>query len=202
MDLNKIGEFISSRRKLKKLTQEQLSEKLNISDRAVSKWERGICLPDASIMLELCQILDINVNELLSGEKIDMKDYKDKNEKLLLEIAEQEVEKNKIIWTSMWVIMLVSILALFGGIFATTFLVPEGPLQAVIIIGLCIIFLIPCFYALKLEVSVGAYKCKNCGQEIVPTYKEALWAMHMGTTRYLKCPKCKRRHWAKKVIKK
>lgn len=202
MDLNKIGEFISTRRKLKKLTQEQLAEKLNISDRAVSKWERGICLPDASIMIELCKILDINVNELLSGEKIDMKDYKDKNEKLLLEIAEQEVEKNKIIWTSMWVIMIVSILALFGGMFATAFLVPEGPLQAVIIIGLCIIFLIPCFYALKLEVSIGAYKCKKCGHEIVPTYKEALWAMHMGTTRYLKCPKCNKRSWAKKVIKK
>lgn len=202
MDLNKIGEFISTRRKLKKLTQEQLAEKLNISDRAVSKWERGICLPDASIMIKLCQILDINVNELLSGEKIDMKDYKDKNEKLLLEIAEQEVEKNKIIWTSMWVIMIVSIIALFGGIFATAFLVPEGPLQVVIIIGLCIIFLIPCFYALKLEVSVGAYKCKKCGHEIVPTYKEALWAMHMGTTRYLKCPKCNKRSWAKKVIKK
>ena len=202
MDLNKIGEFISTRRKLKKLTQEQLAEKLNISDRAVSKWERGICLPDASIMIELCKILDINVNELLSGEKIDMKDYKDKNEKLLLEIAEQEVEKNKIIWTSMWVIMIISILALFGGMFATAFLVPEGPLQAVIVIGLCIIFLIPCFYALKLEVSVGAYKCKKCGHEIVPTYKEALWAMHMGTTRYLKCPKCNKRSWAKKVIKK
>lgn len=202
MDLNKIGEFISTRRKLKKLTQEQLAEKLNISDRAVSKWERGICLPDASIMIKLCKILDINVNELLSGEKIDMKDYKDKNEKLLLEIAEQEAEKNKIIWTSMWVIMIVSILALFGGIFATAFLVPEGPLQVVIVIGLCIIFLIPCFYALKLEVSVGAYKCKKCGHEIVPTYKEALWAMHMGTTRYLKCPKCNKRSWAKKVIKK
>ena len=67
MNLDKIGKFISKCRKDKKLTQEQLSEKLGISDRAVSKWERGLCLTDASIMLPLCEILGINVNELLSG---------------------------------------------------------------------------------------------------------------------------------------
>ena len=61
---------------------------------------------------------------------------------------------------------------------------------------------IPCFYAVKLEVSVGAYKCKNCGYEIVPTYKEAMMAMHRGTTRHLMCPKCNKRTWCKKVLKK
>lgn len=95
MDLIKIGKFIATCRKSKKLTQEQLAEKLCITDRAVSKWERGISLPDAGIMLELCNILDINVNELLNGEKINMKDYKEKNENLLLELAKQEELKNK-----------------------------------------------------------------------------------------------------------
>ena len=202
MDLNKIGTFISNKRKDKKLTQEQLAEKLNISDRAVSKWERGICLPDASIMIPLCEILDISVNELLSGEKIDMKEYKEKNESLLLELAHQVEIKNKMIWTSMWVIMGISIVALLGGLTAVALFMPEGPLQLVVILVLCIIFLLPCFYALKLEVSVGAYKCKNCGHEIVPTYNQVLWAMHMGTTRYLKCPKCNKKSWAKKVLKK
>ena len=70
------------------------------------------------------------------------------------------------------------------------------------ILGICIVFLIPCFYALKLEVSVGAYKCKNCGYKIVPTYKKALMSMHIGTTRHLKCPKCNKRTWCKKVLKK
>ena len=82
------------------------------------------------------------------------------------------------------------------------FFMPEGPRMLVAILTLCAIFMIPCLYALKLEVSVGAYKCKNCGHEIVPTYKQALGAMHMGTTRYLKCPKCNKRSWCKKVIKK
>jgi DNA-directed RNA polymerase subunit RPC12/RpoP len=79
--------------------------------------------------------------------------------------------------------------------------VPEGPWQLVTILGLCLFFLPACFYALKLEVSVGAYKCKNCGHEIVPTYSQALHAMHRGTTRYLKCPNCGKRTWCKKVLK-
>ena len=87
-------------------------------------------------------------------------------------------------------------------LFRSAFLVPEGVWQLVAVISVVVVFLIPCFYALKLEVSVGAYKCKNCGHEIVPTYKEALNAMHMGTTRYLKCPKCHQRTWCKKVINK
>ena len=98
--------------------------------------------------------------------------------------------------------MIVSMIGLFGGIAVSAFLIPEGVWQLVAIIAIVILFLIPCFYALKLEVSVGAYKCKKCGHEIVPTYSEALNAMHMGTTRYLKCPKCNERSWCKKVWKK
>ncbi len=202
MDQVKIGKFIAQRRKQVNLTQVQLAERLNITDRAVSKWERGKAMPDSSIMLELCSILGISVNELLSGEEITMENNNQKNEQLLLELSKELERKNKHIWTSMWVIMAVSMVALLGGLFLTAFLIPEGVWMAVAIIGLCVVFLIPCFYALKLEVSVGAYKCKHCGHEIVPTYSEALWAMHRGTTRYLKCPKCQKRSWCKKVWKK
>ena len=202
MDQLKIGKFIADCRKQKNLTQMQLSEKLGITDKAISKWERGIAMPDTSMMLELCDILGISVNELLSGEKIDMDNNEKKNEQLLLEMAKEIENKNKTIWTTMWVIMIVSIIALLAGISAAAFFVPEGPWQLVAVIAVTVIFLIPCFYALKLEVSVGAYKCKNCGHEIVPTYKQALNAMHRGTTRYLKCPECGKRTWCKKVIKK
>ena len=202
MNQIKIGEFISSQRRKNNLTQAALAEKLGITDRAVSKWERGKGLPDASLMLDLCEILGITVNELLNGEKISMENNNQKNEQLLLEMANELEKKNKTIWSSMWVIMTVSITALIAGLFITTFLIPEGMWQLVTILGICVVFLIPCFYALKLEVSVGAYKCKNCGHEIVPTYTQALNAMHMGTTRYLKCPKCNKRTWCKKVIKK
>ena len=202
MDQLKIGKFIAECRKQKGLTQMQLSEKLGITDKAISKWERGISIPDASIMLEVCGILGISVNELLSGEKINMENNDQKNEQLLLDMAKELERKNKTIWNSMWVIMTVSLIGLIGGLTLVAFFIPEGPWMLVAILALCAIFLIPCFYALKLEVSVGAYKCKNCGHEIVPTYAQALNAMHRGTTRYLKCPKCNKRTWCKKVIKK
>ena len=201
MDQIKIGKFIAECRKKKNLTQIQLAEKLNITDRAISKWENGKTMPDSSIMLDLCNELKISVNELLSGEMISVENKNKKQEQILLDMTKQIEQKNKIIWTSMWVIMAVSITALIIGIFVAAFLIPEGIEQLINIFGICIVFLLPCFYALKLEVSVGAYKCKNCGYEIMPTYSEALWAMHRGTTRHLKCPKCNKRTWCKKIIK-
>ena len=202
MDQIKIGKFIAERRKKNNLTQAQLAEKLNVSDRAVSKWETGRAMPDTAIMLDLCEILKISVNDLLNGEIVTMENYNEKNEKVLLEMAKEVEQKNKTIWTAMWAIMIVSIVGLLAGAFAVRFLVPEGVWQVVGMLAICVVFLIPCFYALKLEVSVGAYKCEKCGHEIVPTYKQALNAMHMGTTRYLKCPKCNKRRWCKKVINK
>ena len=131
-----------------------------------------------------------------------MENDNQKTEQLLLDMAKELEKKNKTVWKSMWVIMIISMTALFSGILIAAFLIPEGVWQLVTILCLCVVFLIPCCYAVKLEASVGAYKCKNCGHEIVPTYKQALNAMHMGTTRYLKCPKCNKRTWCKKVIKK
>ncbi len=202
MNQLKIGKFIAECRKKANLTQMQLAEKLGITDKAISKWERGIAMPDTSIMLELCDILCISVNELLSGEKINMENNNQKNEQLLLDMAKELEKKDKIIWSSMWAIMIVSMTALLASIFIARFCIPEGVWQLVTVLGACVVFLIPCFYAVKLEVSVGAYKCKNCGYEIVPTYTQALNAMHRGTTRYLKCPKCNKRTWCKKVLKK
>ena len=94
------GKFISSCRKEKGLTQAQLAEKLNITDRAVSKWETGKCMPDSSIMLELCNILDVTVNELLSGERIEMNNYEEKVSENLIELKrkdENNMNKNTII---------------------------------------------------------------------------------------------------------
>ena len=202
MNQIKIGRFIAECRKKVNLTQMQLAEKLNITDRAVSKWETGKTMPDSSVMLELCDILKINVNELLYGEKISMENSNQKNEQLLLDMTKKVEEQNKTIWNAMWTIMTVSMIGLIGGLAIIALFMSEGPWMLVAILTLCVFFLIPCFYALKLEVSVGAYKCKNCGHEIVPTYMQALNAMHMGTTRYLKCPKCNKRTWCKKVLKK
>ena len=201
MNQIKIERFIAERRKKANLTQMQLADKLGITDKAVSKWERGVAMPDTSIMLELCELLDISVNELLSGEKMDMEIKYQQNEQLLLDLAKELEDKNKKVWTSMWMILILSTIALLAGITTSIFLIPKGIWTLITVLLSCVVFVIPCYYALKLEISVGAYKCKNCGHEIVPTYKEAMMAMHRGTTRHLKCPKCGKRTWCKKIMK-
>lgn len=100
MNQVEIGKFIAICRKEKKLTQAQLAEKLNITDRAVSKWETGKSMPDSSLMLELCEILGITVNELLSGELVDMDNYEKKAEENLLALKRKEensINKNMLI---------------------------------------------------------------------------------------------------------
>ncbi|MBO4449180.1 MAG: helix-turn-helix transcriptional regulator, partial [Clostridiales bacterium] len=97
MDQVKIGRFIAECRKAKGLTQAALAEKLGITDRAVSKWETGKSLPDASIMLVLCKLLEFDVNELLTGEHITMENYKDKAEENLLEMRTTVEKRNKLL---------------------------------------------------------------------------------------------------------
>ena len=165
MNQIKIGRFIADCRRQRSLTQAQVADTLGITDKAVSKWERGLAMPDSSVMLELCDILGISVNELLIGEKIDRESINKKNEQLILDISKELQQKNRTIWTAMWVIMAVSITALIAGLLISALLIPEGPWQLVSILLLCVVFLIPCFYALKLEVGIGSYKCKNCGNQ-------------------------------------
>lgn len=115
MEQVKIGKFIAQCRKNKNMTQAELAEKLNITDRAISKWETGKGMPDSSIMLELCNELDITVNELLSGEMIEMNNYDKKAEENLLKLNKSNENKNKILLKfRIMIVLLVFILALIG----------------------------------------------------------------------------------------
>ena len=202
MDLIKIGKFIAECRKKKSLTQEELAEKLYITDRAVSKWERGLSLPDADKMLDLCNILDINVNELLNGEKIDMKDYNKKTEELLVELAKQEEQRNKKMMMDMWVLTITTMIFYFGIIALAYHTLGEGTTLGIIVSVSTVILVAVCFYAFKLEVDAGYYECRDCHHRFKPEYWKALIAHHLGTNRCLKCPKCGKRTWAKKVMTK
>ena len=202
MNLIKIGKFISTQRKEKKLTQEELAEKLYITNRAVSKWERGISLPDADKMIELCNLLDINVNELLNGEKIDMKEYNKKTEELLIKLAKLEEDKNKKIFLSMWIHLITTLIFYISIIMIASLTLKEGLLLGVIISVYTILALIIIFYAFKLEVETGYYECKKCHNKFTISYFKALMAPHLATTRFVKCPKCNKHIWAKKVMTK
>ena len=202
MDQIKIGKFIAECRKKNNLTQMQLAEKLNITDRAISKWENGKSLPDSSIMLDLCSELKITVNELLSGEMIDMKEHDKKTEELLLELASQDELKNKKLLTAMWILLIASTVFYIGIVLLAVLLLKEELLGGIIIAASTIFFIAVCFMMVKIEVDAGYYECKECKYRFVPKYKEVLFSLHMGTTRYLKCPKCHEKTWAKKVMTK
>ena len=95
MDLVKIGKYIAGKRKALGMTQKQLAEKLNMSDKSVSKWERGICLPDVSVYMELCEILGISINEFLAGEDIDAENVEKKSEDNIIQVAKDSKKKQK-----------------------------------------------------------------------------------------------------------
>ena len=95
MDLIKIGKYIAFKRKEQDLTQKQLAEKLNMSDKSVSKWERGICLPDVTVYLELCKILGISINEFLAGEDIPKETIEQKAEENIIQITKDNKNKQK-----------------------------------------------------------------------------------------------------------
>lgn len=202
MDQMKIGKFIAKCRKENHLTQMELAEKLNITDRAISKWETGKSMPDTSIMLDLCKELKITVNDLLNGEIITMENYKEKTEKLIFDMAEQKQKADKRLLSLEKLIGAFSIIILLGFTFSASFFEMHPALRiALIAIGF-IIAMIGFVYALKIEQTAGYYQCEHCKHQYVPEFKDVFLAMHVGTTRYMRCPKCNKHSWQKKTIHK
>jgi len=202
MDQVKIGKFIAKRRKAKNLTQMDLAEKLNITDRAISKWENGKSMPDSSLMLDLCKELNISVNELLSGEVIEMDDYKKQAEDNLLKLEKEKEEKDKQLLDLEIVIGLFSSLTFLILIFVASFVEMPSWLRLILILFGSIMFAIGVGKAVKIEQTAGYYECNECHYKYVPEYSSVFWAMHMGRTRYMKCPECGKKSWQKKVIAK
>ena len=202
MNQEKIGKFIASCRKENGYTQVSLAEKLGITDRAISKWENGKSLPDPSIMLELCEILHINVNELLTGEYINMEDYKNKAEENLVELTKQEELNNKKLLSLELVIGYSSSISFLVLIFAASFAVTNIYWQIGMILVGCVIFVVGMYYSIKLEHDAGYYECPNCSKRYVPSMKAVVLAPHKFRDRYMKCPYCNSRGYHKKVLTK
>ena len=202
MDQIKIGKFIAECRKKNNLTQMQLAEKLNITDRAISKWENGKGMPDSSIMLDLCNELKISVNELLSGEMIEMKNYDASVEKNLLEMVKQKEENDRRLLRMEILMGILSILPLLISTAIVSIIPMEEWLGGVIVGTSLIPLLIATPFALKIEQTAGYYECDKCHYKYVPNYLSVFGAMHIGRTRYMKCPKCNQRSWNKKRISK
>ena len=196
MDQVKIGKFISDERKAKGYTQKQLSELLGISDKTISKWECGNGFPEASLLLPLCNELEITVNELLTGERISQQNYKKKAEENMVNmIREKEENKQKILLTTITFVTLLLVVCFYTDVIAL-------PIKIVLMLIALSVFGVGLYVAMWGDRKIGYFKCRNCNELFTPTFMQYTMGMHIASTRYLKCPHCKTRTWCKKVMTK
>lgn len=133
MDLVKIGKYIAGKRKALGMTQKQLAEKLNMSDKSVSKWERGICLPDVSVYMELCEILGISINEFLAGEDIDAENVEKKSEDNIIQVTKDSKKKQKNLKSILAVVTTFAVIMVLvlGAVFVHKMMQPKNYITAV-----------------------------------------------------------------------
>ena len=201
MDQEKIGKFIAACRKEKGLTQAVLAEKLGITNRAVSKWENGRCMPDISIIPELCELLGISVSELFKGERIASEKFEESSNELLLEMRKLEENSNKKLLSFEKVLIFLSIpvfvLLIISGALIMPIMMPLG----IILLASGFATVIICaVVGLKIEHDAGYYECPDCGERYVPEMKAVVMAPHIGTSRKMKCPSCGKKGYHKKVM--
>ncbi len=202
MDLRISGKFIAEQRKAKGLTQVKLAEILHVSEKTISKWECGNGFPDTTLMLPLCEALDINANELLSGKKLSNDQYKQQAESNLVALKAQQEQSSKFLLTIENVLGYISSITFMTLIFVASYCNLLIGWKIAIIVVAVLIFLVGVHFCLLIEKDAGYYECAHCHHKHIPTYQQILFSMHCGRTRYIKCPKCGKRTWNKKVINK
>lgn len=201
MDQIKTGKFIAQMRKEQGFTQTQLADKLFISNKTVSKWETGKGMPEVSLMLPLCEALGINVNELLTGEKIPTENYIEKAEENMMNLVKEAQESKKKIIMSALVALLTVMAAIPLIVVARALEMPLAARIALIVIAV-IILVIGIAVACILDREAGAFECSKCHERFVPTMSAYINAVHTPTKRKLKCPNCGVKSYCKHVLTK
>ena len=201
MDQVIIGRFIAEERKKKGYTQKQLAEKLNISDKTISKWECGNGFPEVSLLLPLCGELGITVNDLLSGELVSREDYQKKAEDNMVEmIKEREANKKQFVLTLiLGGVSLVSVLTLLIVVCVYTNVIPQN-VKIILITIACCIFTVGCAAVMAGQRKIGYYQCARCGETFVPKFWAHMSGFNMISKRRLKCPHCGEKSWCRKVM--
>ena len=159
-------------------------------------------MPDSGIIPELCEILNITINDLFSGEVVDMKNNEKQLEKNLLEMTKLKQDKDRQLLNLEIFIGILVCIIFFTCVLVASFIDMEDKYKTLLIILGFVPFILGCLYALRIEQTAGYYECNNCHYKYVPTYKSVFLAMHINRTRYMKCPKCGKRSWHKKVLNK
>ena len=199
MDQIKTGKFIASLRKEKGFTQVSLANRLGISDKTVSKWERGAGLPDVSLMLPLCEILEISVNELLTGEKLTDADYKEKAEVTIMSLVQENKENKKRMLQSV-ICEIITIIAVCSLVVIASYIEMPLAVRIALIIFAAITAAAGIGTGATLEVKAGYYKCPKCGHLFVPEIKDYVKGYHTFTKRRLTCPECGKTGMCKHII--
>ena len=201
MNLQIIGRFIKEQRKMKGMTQAELAEKICVSEKTISKWECGNGFPDTSLMLPLCKELGITANELLSGKKLTGDEYMRQAENNLVTLKIQQEQSHKLLLTIEYILGYMSSLTLIILVFVASYINMPTWLRIFLIVFGLIHTIFGIHFCIVIEKDAGFYKCQHCHNKYIPTYKQVLFSMHYGRTRYMKCPKCHKKSWQKKVIK-
>ena len=201
MDQIKIGRFIAQERKQKNYTQRQLADRMGISDKTISKWERGNGFPEVSLLLPLCEELDISVNELLTGERVSDTEYRKKAEENMVNLVKEAQESKKKIILSALVAGLVIVAA--TPLFVVSGAVPmENWLRILLIIIGMVVIVVGIGIACVLDREAGAFECPECKERFVPEMGEYIMGPHTLTKRKLKCPNCGANKYCRKVLTK
>lgn len=198
MDLNKTGKFIALIRKEKGLTQRELAEKLNLSEKTISKWERGVGFPDISLILPLCKCLEIDANELMTGERLQDKQYRINAENNLLKLMDKTSPKLK--YTISTTSAIVTILITLGLILLAGFVIEEVWIKILVCVISVLLVVSNIALILLVAVNTEVYECCHCGEKFVPTMREYLMGAHAMKKRYLRCPYCHKKGWNKCYI--
>ncbi len=189
MNQIKIGKFISETRKSKNLTQRQLAELLSISDKTVSKWECGKGLPEVSLMLPLCNILNITVNDLLSGERVSIVDYQNKAEENMMDLMKENEENKKRMALSI-ICGVITIIAVCSLVIIASYISLPVIVRILVLVLAFATAVAGIGAAAMLEVKAGYFECPHCKALFVPTMGEYVKGYHTFTKRRLTCPEC------------
>lgn len=189
MDQIKIGRFIAETRKSHHLTQRQLADALAISDKTVSKWECGKGLPEISLMLPLCNALNITVNDLLSGEKVSEVDYQKKAEENMMNLVKENEENKKRMALSV-VCGIITVIAVCSLIVIAAYIAMPTIARIALILFALATAVVGIGSAAVLEIKAGYYECPHCHALFVPTMGEYVKGYHTLTRRKLKCHEC------------
>ena len=189
MDQIQIGKFIAKMRKSTNLTQKQLADALSISDKTVSKWECGKGLPDVSLMLPLCNMLNITVNDLLSGEKVSQADYQKKAEGNMMDLMKENEENRKRMALSI-ITGVITIIAVCALIVIAAFIDLPTIVRIILIVGAVVVAVAGIAVGAMLDIKAGYFECPHCKELFVPSMNEYVKSYHTLTKRRLTCPKC------------